>query len=449
MSITRRSFIGTAGFAGAGAALAASPAGAAMPSAGAMINAHDLGVAANTGTDQTASLMEALREARSNGATLYVPAGRYGVQTLELDAPVHLAGLSGASVLEPVGGGPALRIAGTDTVSLTGITIDGSQMAPEADRLLALAQVPHVHLADCRLLNCPGTALALDTVGGLVERCEIAGAKKAGIFSIDATGLRITGNHVRDCDNNGILVWRSEEGEDGTIVSDNRIERIGAADGGSGQNGNGINIFRAGNVIAARNRITDCAFTAVRSNAGSACQITGNSCARLGEVALYAEFGFEGAIITDNIVETSASGISITNFNEGGRLAVCANNIVRDLFVREGEVDQRGVGISAEADTLIDGNVIENAPRCGIGLGWGHFMRDVSATGNIIRNCGMGIGVSVSEGAGSAIIANNLVSGAVQGALLGFDWEKLVTGDFARDGVDVPPNVTSTGNRAT
>ena len=85
---------------------------------------------------------------------------------------------------------------------------------------------------------------------------------------------------MRDCGDNAILVWRSAVGEDGTIITANRIERITAKSGGSGQNGNGINVFRAGSVMVSNNRITDCAFSAIRSNSGSNCQMIGNSCAR-------------------------------------------------------------------------------------------------------------------------------------------------------------------------
>ena len=79
---------------------------------------------------------------------------------------------------------------------------------------------------------------------------------------------------------------------------------------GSGQNGNGVNVFRAGSVIVSNIRIADCAFSAIRSNSGSNCQMIGNSCARLGEVALYAAFAFEGAVIANNIVDKAAMGIS-------------------------------------------------------------------------------------------------------------------------------------------
>ena len=90
-------------------------------------------------------------------------------------------------------------------------------------------------------------------------------------------------------------------------------------------------MFRAGNVLVSGNRITDCAYSAIRGNAASNIQMIANSCARIGEVALYAEFGFEGALIANNLVDGAASGIAVTNFNEGGRLAVVQGNIIRNL----------------------------------------------------------------------------------------------------------------------
>jgi uncharacterized secreted repeat protein (TIGR03808 family) len=127
-------------------------------------------------------------------------------------------------------------------------------------------------------------------------------------------------------------------------------------------------------VIVSGNRIADCAFSAIRSNSGSNCQMIGNSCARLGEVALYAEFAFEGAVIANNIVDKAATGITVTNFNDGGRLAVVQGNLVRNLFFRK-DPDSRGNGISIEADTVVSGNVIENAPGFGIAIGWVSYLR--------------------------------------------------------------------------
>ncbi|MGI9415551.1 MAG: TIGR03808 family TAT-translocated repetitive protein, partial [Hyphomicrobiales bacterium] len=366
MNFSRRGLLIAAG-AGAGAGLAPANAVSAQNGTDRLVDARDLGVTPDMAADQSMTLQAAVDSAAQSGGGLYLPPGVYRARNLRINRPVQLHGTPGRTVLRHTGGS-LLSIADVADVTLFGLTFDGALEPVRASGLVTASDCARLHMEQCQVLSSSLSGIALNRCGGRIVSNTIADALKTAIFSLDATGLEISGNRVHDCRNNGIQVWRSARGEDGTIVTHNRIERIAAADGGSGQNGNGINIFRAGNVIAAQNRITDCAFSAVRSNAGSACQILGNSCARLGEVALYAEFGFEGAVISGNVIETAASGISITNFNDGGRLAVCANNIVRDLFIRDGEEDRRGVGISAEADTVIEGNVVENAAVEGIAL---------------------------------------------------------------------------------
>ena len=80
-----------------------------------------------------------------------------------------------------------------------------------------------------------------------------------------------------------------------------------------------------------------------------------------------------------------------------------------------------GIGIAVEADTAVTGNVIENAPTAGIMLGWGHYLRDVAATGNVVRKADIGIAVSVATGAGTALIANNVIADVRRGAIVGMD----------------------------
>ena len=223
-------------------------------------------------------------------------------------------------------------------------------------------------------------------------------------------------------------MWRSQAGDDGTQVIDNRIEDTGAQDGGSGQNGNAINVFRAHNVTVRGNRIKNAAFSAVRGNAASNIQIANNICTGLGEVAIYAEFGFEGAVISNNTIDGAAIGIAVTNFNQGGRLAVVQGNLIRNLLPKRpagtDPNDSAGIGIGVEADAAVTGNVIENAPTAGIALGWGQYLRDVSVTGNVVRSAGVGIAVSVTPGAGSAVIADNLIADAKNGAIVGMDQRK-------------------------
>ena len=104
-----------------------------------------------------------------------------------------------------------------------------------------------------------------------------------------------------------------------------------------------------------------------------------------------------------------SAGISITNFNEGGRLAVCANNVVRDVRAAVPTPMAVPSASRVEADTVVTANVIENSAEIGLAIGWGHYLRNVNACGNIIRNCPIGIAVSAVPGAQSALVANNLI----------------------------------------
>jgi uncharacterized secreted repeat protein (TIGR03808 family) len=205
-------------------------------------------------------------------------------------------------------------------------------------------------------------------------------------------------------------------------------------------------------VIVRGNRITDCAFSAIRSNSGSRLVVSGNSCLRSGETAIYSEFAFQGAVIADNLVDGGTMGISIANFLDGGRLATCSGNIVRNI-VNEGpypaEVQGFGIGIAVEADTAVTGNVIENVARIGLHMGWGRYLRDVNATANVIRDCPTGIAVTVVEEAGPALVANNIISGAGAGAIVGYRWTEAVTGDLTAPGTDIPAHLRLSGNLVT
>ena len=101
----------------------------------------------------------------------------------------------------------------------------------------------------------------------------------------------------------------------------------------------------------------------------------GNTATDLGEVAIYSEFAFQGAVIANNMVDGAALGIVACNFNEGGRLAVVQGNMIRNLKsrrpVESGADDIAGTGIAVEADASVTGNVIEAAPGAGINVGWG------------------------------------------------------------------------------
>jgi uncharacterized secreted repeat protein (TIGR03808 family) len=139
----------------------------------------------------------------------------------------------------------------------------------------------------------------------------------------------------------------------------------------------------------------------------------------------------------------------VTNFNDGGRLAVVQGNLIRNLFRREQEPeDKRGEGIGVEADAVVIGNTIENAPTVGIQIGWGSYMRDVAATGNVIRQARVGISVTGAPDTGKCLIANNLISGAKDGAIRAMDKGKLTGPDLvhepsASDRIQVVGNIAA------
>ena len=404
---------------------------------------------AATGADQTAALQAAIDQAAARGDALDLPAGIFKTGSLMLRQGTVVSGVAGLTVLQFTGSGTFITAKAASSVRVSNLTIDGGMRPLESGRgaLVALEGCAGLEIDKVTIQNSAHTGLAITGGNGRVTGCTIANIANAGVFALDAT-LTISGNAVSDCGNNGILVWRSAAGEDGSQVTNNRISRIRADSGGTGQNGNGINVFRAGSVMVSGNRITDCAYSAIRGNAASGIQMTANHCQRIGEVALYAEFGFTGALIASNIVDGAATGISVTNFNEGGRLAVVQGNLIRNLVRREQEPqDKRGEGIAVEADTLVSGNTIENAPTCGILLGWGRHMRDVSATGNLVRGCRTGILISSDPAAGSALVTGNLISSATDGAIRAHERGRPFGPDLAREAATTG-RVTIAGNTA-
>ncbi len=403
------------------------------------------GIVPGGGIDQTASLQEAADAAAQSGLPFFLPPGTYTTSKLELKSGTQIQGVPGRSVLRYNGGGRLLSIADAADIRLTGLTLAGDTKPLDGEALLVAEQVKGLVISDCRILGSAADGVVLRKVSGAIKDCEIGDIRKAGLFSEDAGGLEIAHNQVRDCGDNGILVWRSTAGEDASIVASNRIERIAAKSGGSGQNGNAINVYRAGSVLVSGNRIEDCAYSAIRDNSGSNCQIIGNSCVRLGEVALYAEFSFEGVVIANNIVNQAATGIAVTNFNEGGRLAVVQGNLIRNLNFRK-DVDRRGNGIAIEADGVVTGNVIENGQGYGIVAGWRNYLRDLNVTDNLIRNAHIGIGVSIDPSAGTALIANNTISGSKDGAIRAMDGATPVGTDLAKASTSDYRNLAVYGN---
>jgi uncharacterized secreted repeat protein (TIGR03808 family) len=448
----RRKLLQWSGAASALGATAAMPerTAAAPASASALgLDAAQMGVRAGSADDQSAALQRAIDRAAAARVPLVLPPGVYRTAALKLPVGAQLVGMRGATRLV-YGGGPSLiRAEHADNISLTGLTLDGMGRAlPPHEGLLHFEACRGVRIVDCAILGAGGNGIMLATVAGEVAGTTITDAADVALFTYDAVGLTISRNTIANAGNNGIQMIRSTPGHDGTLVLDNRIDNTHNRAGGSGEFGNAINAHRAGDVIVRGNLIRQCAFSAVRGNSASNIQITGNTVHQAGETALYSEFAFEGAVIAQNIVDGAETGISVTNFDEGGRLAVVQGNILRNLKPKDANPPPDGlwgVGINVEADTTVSANVIENARDAGIAVGWGSFLRDVAVTGNLVRQASIGIAVSVVPGARSALISANVVTGFRRGAIVGMDHARPITGDLA--GAQSHAHLSITGNR--
>ena len=416
------------------------------------IDAADFNLRPVAYDDQSRSFEEMLLKSSETNVPVFLPAGTYVVSNLTLPPRVRISGVPGATRIVYGGEGHLFLSDHAERVELSGLVIDGANrwLGDQTQGLVDLRNVPRVVIDNCDIVGSSKSAIAMERCGGRIERNSISGAADVGLYAVESTRLSIASNAVSDCGNGGILVHRWQVAEDSTQVTGNRVERIAARNGGTGQHGNGINVLRANGVIVSGNSVSDCAFSAIRANSASNLQIAGNTCLRSGETAIYAEFAFEGAAISGNIVDGAANGISIVNFNEGGRMAVCSANIVRNLSSTgpyPADSPGFGVGISVEADTSVIGNVVEGAPLFGMNIGWGAFMRNVVATGNVVRRARTGIAISVVRGTGSAVISDNVFEDTEHGAIVGHEWANPVTGDLALEGTGSRNNLVVERNR--
>jgi uncharacterized secreted repeat protein (TIGR03808 family) len=430
------------------AATAKAPAPAKPSPHAAALLGSDVGLVPNASADQSVLLQQAVDLATARGVPLFLAGGSYRVGNVSLAANTTIEGVGGATRLLGTDDAPILRAAAAAGITLRALSLDGSTGGGAADRsgLIALTQCDGLRLDGLDLQHGSGTGLFLDGCSGLVTGSSFASHGNIGVFAINSQNLTIAQNRVAGCGNGGILVWRDSRGHDGTIVSGNHVSAILARGGGNGQNGNGINIFRADGVIVADNIISDCDFSAVRANTARNTQIRGNTCTNLREVAIFSEFAFSGSLIAGNIVDGAAAGISMTNLDQGGRLAVCSGNIVRNITPNSStNPDTTPYGISAEADAAVTGNTVSNVPGIGISAGYGPYLANVLIANNVVTDVNTGIAVSVAPGAGAVRIAGNLIAGAKTNAIAGMRWQDVASADLAADAGNFP-NVSIDGN---
>jgi uncharacterized secreted repeat protein (TIGR03808 family) len=394
---------------------------------------------AESGVDIAPLLQRAIDEARRSGRVVQLPPGTSRISRLKISGDLRLVGAGRASRLVGSIPGPLLSIESAASVSIENIAFSGAERGGGDDALIEARDVADFRLSDCVIERGAAYGVKLERCGGQIERSSFSNLRQSALHSLDATGLAIVDNVVTDCGANGLQIWRSAQGYDGTIIRGNRVERVRADPGGDGPYGNAISVFRAGGVSCTGNAVRQTAFSAIRFNSSPDAIIANNNCTEIGETALYVEFAFQGAVVSANVVDGASEGISVTNIDQGGRLATVTGNVLRNLVKPAPQGGENyGVGIHAEADTVVSDNAVDNARFAGLTLGYGIGLKDVIATDNALSDCGYGIAVSVAPGAGGATIKDNRIVRSRRGAIVGLAWETLVSADLIAEATKFP-----------
>jgi uncharacterized secreted repeat protein (TIGR03808 family) len=391
--------------------------------------------------DQTATLQAQINAAQAPGGTgtLTLTTGTYDVTGLTASAsyPLIISGVPGRTILRSLNGNtrilyiapsPQTATSTVPNVVVSGIVFDGNSAATpntpsfENTYLLHAAQCMDILVEKCVFKGTRTSGAGFDACTGRVVGNQFFNigqiAIKTGRFSgayqqatvgsqaLTLNGMEISGNHIHEVYNGGIYVshWVSSNEEDSTIISNNHVEGV-LSGSGNGPYGNGIYVLGSNNVVVANNRVSNCVYGGIRVTSSKFCQVTGNIVSRIADAAIFVEFTFDSAVVSNNVVEDVNIGIQLTGGGGSmGSTGVCSNNIVRNVsrVATNPQVSNFiGIGVVAMATNCV-GNVVEGVAANSHGPGVGILMMDWSSgttshhhqvEANMVKGAGCGIGL--------------------------------------------------------
>ncbi|MEW6642966.1 MAG: TIGR03808 family TAT-translocated repetitive protein [Pseudomonadota bacterium] len=400
------------------------------------LNGADYGMVAGTGTDQTANFQAAINAAQTQGLPLFIPAGSYSITTVNITAPIEIYSAAGNAVIQGYQRSPTINVAPSGSAASFGpvylhdLTVTGQFQSYPAGltnpALISVTNVSGAAIERCSLLQSGSHGIYLDQcTGGVIKDCTVSQPAQFGIYSVDNNGgLLIDNNRVLYAGNNGIYIQRSSASGDQSIISNNLIGFTSANAGGTGPYGNGVIVYLSDFVKVQGNMIYSSAFSAIRFNGSSFAEVTGNQCYSSSEVAIRIEAAqsntpFFGGIVANNIVDTAGTGISISNSNNGARETIITGNQVYSCSNNSFPGYQTwGTGIWAEADVVVNDNIVDNCADWGIVIyptnngSLGTQKISAQAMNNTIKNCSGGIGFYQADTTyGRAFVGGNVVNG--------------------------------------
>ncbi|MGG6897913.1 TIGR03808 family TAT-translocated repetitive protein [Rhizobium sp. BR 315] len=390
-----------------------------------------------TGWSAVSNLQTAINNARSSAKPLQLLPGVYLTSQILVDTAsgggnrLELFAEQGTVTVRLSAAAPyLLNVNNVPDVVVRGINFDGSNQTINGSGIAGLIRFDGSSTTDFIFSECNvSKSMATGVVAVNNARGRIADNRISncgiGIFAIDSQ-VFIENNGLSTLNDNGICVWASTVGGNGSVVSGNTVNWVDNASGGTGQYGNGILVYRAGNVKISENNVFNTKFSAIRLNAANNGHVVNNYCWNMREVAIFIEApgageNLSGGIISGNNIDTAGLGISVANsglYGDGiaDRCVVSNNNIINitnnAIPYPDGSTSlTTGRGITVETDTIVTNNVISLTVGAAIGLGVNDAAKDIMATGNLINNCPMGIAYSTNNSASSILVSSNVVRG--------------------------------------
>ena len=228
MDVNRRHLIGASAASVAGALAMSPDAARAAPLTSALgRDATQYGVRPGSPDDQTKVLQRAIDEAARAQVPLALPPGAYRTGMLRLQNGTQLIGVRGATKLVFNGSASMFSGEGANSVGLTNITLDGSGIAlPTRRGLVHCIGGRDIRIVDCEISGSGCNGIWFENVSGDVSGNIITRSAATAIVSFDAQGLSVSRNTILGTNDNGIEILRTAIGDDGTLVTDNRIELV-------------------------------------------------------------------------------------------------------------------------------------------------------------------------------------------------------------------------------
>ena len=248
------------------------------------IDATHEGLNPGSPDDQSLAFAKALQKAGSEGRPLFLAPGRYEVSEIALPDHTSIVGIPGQTRIVLRSGSALLRARGATRLALEGLTFDGAGIPladPEAG-LVDAEDVSSLALDDCEFLESGGAGARLRACAGRVENCIFQSIATVGLLLDQSRGDAGNWQHRSPIAATPASSSRAtRKAKTAAIVTQNRVAHIRADAGGTGQNGNGINLDKANGVVIADNRIDDCAFSAIRCFSSDEVAVTGNVATQL------------------------------------------------------------------------------------------------------------------------------------------------------------------------